>query len=299
MLIAAKYSPRPRSSEAASCLQLCSRPSIEITGAESSLREVIDSDLPAGSEVFIAFVPGESVDRVVEVARRVAKRGLKPTPHVIARSIKDEQALARILDEFAEVGVDQALVLAGDRPQPEGRYHCALQLVETGRFSRAGFNRLYFALHPEGHPVASPVIMRQAMIEKLAAARADGIEPALVSQFVLDAEPLIKSLADLPPELGRTSVRIGLAGPASSKTLLKYALYCGVGVSLKALGSKGATLGQVVLQESPEPLIRELAATLEAPVNPLICIDGLHFFTFGSVSKTMTWINDFRARLLD
>ena len=270
--------------------------SIEITGADKAVQEACDSGLAPGTEVFVAFVPGESVTRVVDAARRASRAGLKPVPHGVARSFADRRALDRFLGLLAEAGASRALVLSGDRPAPDGPFDSALKALQTGLFKTHGYERLYFGVHPEGHPVVDATVMRQAMIDKLAHARSEEIEGALVSQFTLDAAPLLHCLRDLPQEARTAPFRLGVAGPVNSKTLLKYALYCGVGVSLKALGARGATMSQLVLQESPQALLDDLAFDLRGPDRPLANIEGVHFFTFGGVARTASWTRDLIAQ---
>ncbi|MGP8122846.1 MAG: methylenetetrahydrofolate reductase [Xanthobacteraceae bacterium] len=269
--------------------------SIEITGADRAVREACDAELPAGTEVFIAFVPGESTDRVVDAARKVKARGMTPVPHIIARSFVDEAALDRLLGQFAsEAGATRALVLAGDRPKPAGPFDSALQLLKTGAFQRRGFQQLYFAAHPEGHPAAAADVMRQAMKDKITHTLQVGLKPALVSQFTLDADTLLGCLASLPDEARTTPFRLGVAGPTSSKTLLKYALYCGVGASWKALGTRVAHMSQLVLQESPDGLLRQVAEHVFGEGSAASAnVAGVHLFTFGGVARSVAWSKSF------
>ncbi len=91
-------------------------------------------------------------------------------------------------------------------------------------------------------------------------------------------------------------VRIGLAGPASIATLMKYALHCGVGNSIRAL-TKSSSLGRLLSERDPEPVMRELLAA--APNGdtsaPPFGIAALHLYTFGGLKKTVEWISAARA----
>ncbi|QUD89644.1 hypothetical protein [Phenylobacterium montanum] len=266
--------------------------SIEVTGADRTVAEACDSDLPIGTEVFIAFTPGERPERVVQAARRLSAAGLTPTPHIIARAMTSQAMLERLLGRLAdEGGARQALVLAGDRAEPAGPYHCSLELVETGLFERRGFRRLAFALHPEGHPAVGAAEMRQALQAKLAAARFRGLEARLVSQFTVDAAPILPRLLALHGEAPGATARIGLAGPTDPGMLLKYALYCGVGASLKGLRNHGEALAQLNRNGRADQILADLALALDADTLPLPRIEGIHLFTFGGVAKSVAWAN--------
>jgi len=270
--------------------------SIEITGADRSVAETCEADLPAGTEVFIAFVPGESHARVIAAARRVRQLGLTPVPHIVARSFEGPSELDDLLGRFADdAGVRSALVIAGDRAQPAGPYHSTLQLLETGLFEKRGITRLCFACHPEAHSKVDAATMREALRAKIAYARSHGLEPRLVSQFALEAAPVLNRLGALGEEAPGVPIRIGIAGPTSKKTLWKYALYCGIGSSLRALGSQGETLGHLLLQDSPDALLGEIATGLERGLRPAPAVQGIHIFTFGGVAKAVAWANQLIA----
>ncbi len=270
--------------------------SIEITGSDKAVAEACEGDMPAGTEVFIAFVPGESPDRVVEAARRVQAKGLTPVPHIVARAMTDPAMLDRLLGRFAnEGGVRSALVLAGDRAQPDGPYHSSLQLVETGLFEKHGISKLSFALHPEGHPKVDAATMREALQAKLAAARERGLDARTVSQFSLEADPILPRLVALRGEAPGTGVRVGIAGPTNPKTLWKYALYCGIGNSLKAMHSHGETFAHLGRHNHPEKVLGEVALALEQSPAPAAPVEGVHIFTFGGVAKSVAWANQLVA----
>jgi methylenetetrahydrofolate reductase (NADPH) len=187
--------------------------------------------------------------------------------------------------------VRAALVIAGDRAKAEGPYHASVELVATGLFEKHGFAQLSFALHPEGHPKVADAVIRDAVSVKLAEVRARGIRPRLVSQFALQADPIVERVRILPGEAPGVPVRIGVAGPTSRKTLWKYALYCGIGNSLKALSSHGETFGHLMLSADPAALVGEVAEGLAVLPEPRPPVEGLHIFTFGGVAKSVEWAN--------
>jgi hypothetical protein len=61
----------------------------------------------------------------------------------------------------------------------------------------------------------------------------------VVTQFCFEPEPVVEWLQRFETEFD-APVRIGLAGPATPATLLKFALRCGVGNSVRALQSQAA-----------------------------------------------------------
>ena len=82
---------------------------------------------------------------------------------------------------------------------------------------------------------------------------------------------------------------VGLPGLATAKTLLKYAMDCGVGPSLKAFSKRYASLTKLLTISMPDHMIVALARHKERA--PESNIAGIHFFTFGGFQKTADWAN--------
>src|SRR5918994_7621891 len=109
--------------------------SIEVTTHSRSAVDVCRAHLAPGTEVYVAFVPGETHHAVVATAARLRAAGLVPLPHVTARSVASFTQLGDFLGRLAgEAGVTRALVVAGDLEQAAGPYHSSLELLQTGLF---------------------------------------------------------------------------------------------------------------------------------------------------------------------
>jgi methylenetetrahydrofolate reductase (NADPH) len=182
--------------------------------------------------------------------------------------------------------VRQALIIGGDRDRPVGTFEASLQLLDTGLFAKYGFTRLGFAAYPEGNPKIAPDIVDQALRAKLARARADGIDSYLVSQFCFEAEPILDLLRRLRAAGIDAPLRVGLAGPASLTTLMKFALRCGVGNSVRALALRGASIARLLTEADPGPVVDGLAAAADLGLG----IDGIHIFAFGGVVRAADWV---------
>ena len=126
--------------------------SIEVTTHSRSAVEVCRAHLAPGTEVYIAFVPGETHHAVAATAARLRAAGFVPVPHVTARSVAGFTRLDDFLARLAgEAGVTRALVIAGDLEQPAGPYHSSLELLQTGLFQQHGIRRIGLACYPEAH----------------------------------------------------------------------------------------------------------------------------------------------------
>jgi methylenetetrahydrofolate reductase (NADH) len=83
-------------------------------------------------------------------------------------------------------------------------------------------------------------------------------------------------------------VRIGLAGPATPATLLKFALRCGVGNSVRALQSQAGRFTRLLTETAPDALVDDLRrASAERRIR---AVPGFHIFPFGGLRATAKWI---------
>ena len=267
--------------------------SAEVTTPDRKSLDLAASLMPQDARVYVASLPKDPPDRQIEVCSRVRDLGLIPVPHIVARNIANRDALDNLLRRLSrEAGVDRALILGGDKDVPVGEYDCSLQLIESGSLQEHGIDKIAIACYPEGHPRIPDDVLDKARTDKVAAARAGGLSLILISQVCFESAPIIGFLRKVRSEGVTEQVRVGVAGPATHATLIRYAMICGVGASLRALRERQALAKNVLSGETPEQLILELEEAAEA--EPLLNIWGIHFFTFASLRNTIKWVEGFR-----
>lgn len=272
---------------------LLQRFSTEITALDNGSRTTAIERMDKGREVFIASLPKQTTQQLVETATELRDNGLVPVPHLVARNINDRFTLDRMLRELREkANVDRVLILGGDREAPIGEFDNALQLLRTGLLQKHGIGKIYLACYPESHPRIPEDRLWCALEDKVAAAEQAGLDVTFVSQFCFQAEP-IQSMVEKLRALGFDQpIRIGMAGPTSYKTLAKYAMICGVGASFKSLKKRSRLSRSLLTQVSPDKLLEALAESLRRNSDP--GIEGVHFFTFGALDKTLDWLHHYQ-----
>ena len=265
--------------------------SIEVMPRTAQKVENFRDILPAGTRVYIAHIEGTPIEDMVATAKRLAADGYKVMPHFPARIIKDEATLADWIARYqGEAGVDQALLLAGGVAKPHGDFESSMQLLETGLFDKAGFKRLHVAGHPEGNKDidkdGSDRRVMEALEWKQKFAETTDAEMAIATQFAFDAKPII-AWADALREAGITiPIHIGIAGPAKLQTLIKFAIACGVGPSLKVLQKRAMDVTKLLLPYEPTDVLSDLAAPPAS--NPDFTIETVHFFPLGGITTHAT-----------
>jgi methylenetetrahydrofolate reductase (NADPH) len=78
---------------------------------------------------------------------------------------------------------------------------------------------------------------------------------------------------------------VGVPGIATIRTLLNYARRCGIGNSIRALGTDPISLPRLLTQAGPEKLVRRIAAA-EAGAT----VASLHCFPFGGFGHSAHWL---------
>lgn len=282
---------RPAGAETASLARLLEGCSIEVTTHDAG--KVIGRVAP-GTEIFIANLPRDGTDAMVATAAALHRAGLVPVPHIAARKIAGPVAFEALVARLAgEAGVERVLALGGDRDVPAGPFTESLGLIETGTFEKHGIGHVSIACYPEGHPRIDAATLRAALKAKLAALAGRGIEGRLVSQFAFEAEPVLEFVRQLRADGIAAPLRIGAAGPASRTTLIRYALRCGVGASLRTLRDGPNIVTGLFSAETPARFLGEIADAWEREAEP--GIEGIHFFTFGAPERSAEWVREARA----
>jgi len=249
--------------------------------------------LPAGTRVYIAHIEGTPIADMVATAKRLAGEGFPVMPHFPARIIPDRATLADWIARYqGEAGVYQALLLGGGVNTPAGDFDSSMQMIETGLFD--GFKRLHVAGHPEGNKDidkdGGDRIVLQALKWKQAFADRSDAQMAITTQFCFEADPVIAWANRLAAEDIRLPVHIGVAGPAKLQTLIKFAIACGVGPSLRVLQKRAMDVTKLLLPYEPTEVITALAAHKAA--NPGFGIEQVHFFPLGGIKANATWVTD-------
>lgn len=267
--------------------------SIEVMPRTAEKVDDFRAILPKGTRVYIAHIDGTPIDEMVATARRINAEGFDVMPHFPARIIKDKATLKDWVARYqGEANVRQALLLAGGVAQPVGDYHSSMQLIESGAFD--GFDRLNVAGHPEGNRDIDPDGSDRAVMEaarwKSAFAERTDAKMAMATQFCFDAAPVIAWVDRLKAEGVNLPVHIGVAGPAKLQTLIKFAIACGVGPSLKVLQKRALDVTKLLLPYEPTDVLSELAAHKAA--NPDFGIEQVHFFPLGGIKTNAQWVTD-------
>ena len=262
--------------------------SIEATPHSLNELESYPADLAPGTTIYVAHPPRSSLDDVVDLAVRLRGMGYQPVPHLAIRRIESDAQLERALVSFRAAGIDQALVISGDLPQPVGPYHKTMQLLETGLLPLHGFNSIGIAGHPEGNRAVGPTMLSQALREKVQFAADTGLKMYIVTQFGFNATAVADWEAATTADGIDLPVHIGMAGMVPFKELLRYAMRCGISASMRMLLSKTSALSEQIKLTPMNELILSFATHRLS--HPDSRVARAHFFAFGGAERTARWL---------
>ena len=85
-----------------------------------------------------------------------------------------------------------------------------------------------------------------------------------------------------------------MAGPAKLQTLIRFAMTCGVGPSLRVLQRRAADLTKLMVPFEPTELLAELPA--HKAQDPAFPVERIHFFPLGGIAATTDYTGAVTAR---
>ena len=274
------------------------RLSLEITAKQIEKLPLLREKLPAGTRIFVALIDPADVAAQLQAVKDLKAAGFVAIPHVPARFVRDLDDLKARIGNLAGAGVNEMLVLGGGAPTPIGRYDSSMQILETGVFEANGVSRIGIAGHPEGNPDISKVhgeaMLLKALQDKQAWLTSKNIEGFIATQFLFEAGPVADWARGLRAAGIDLPIHVGVPGPATIKTLVKYAAMCGVGNSARFIRKQAMNVTKLLSVNTPDDFMLGLA---DLHVNkPELRIAGPHLYPFGGFDKLFDWIGPKLAR---
>jgi methylenetetrahydrofolate reductase (NADPH) len=242
--------------------------------------------LAAGSKVYLTAVARRPQQEVIAPAQLLRAAGFEPVPHIAAHNFSNADDLNNFLAALSrEAKVRNVLVIGGDGEQSAGAFNTAREVIESGLLQRHGVEEIGIAGYPEGHPRLSVETLDLALKAKIEAAEQTGLRVHIVTQFCFASAPILRWITRTR-DLGiEHPIRIGLAGPTSLTTLLRFARRCGVVNSAQGLTRQAGMFKHLIGTSAPDITIRELAEMAPDRLGEV----RAHFFTFGGLAATARW----------
>jgi methylenetetrahydrofolate reductase (NADPH) len=269
------------------------RYSLEVTAKDTAALTDAAGLIPHNTPLSITFLPDEKPEARVAAAVAVRRMGFEPMPHFSVRRILSEIDFEDYLRNVVQQAeVTRCFIVAGDPPSAMGPYSDTMSLIKTGAFEKAGIKAIGIGGHPEGHPIMSVGECWAVLENKVGEIERRGMSALIVTQFGFDPDAVLAWLIELRRRGINTPVRIGIPGPASIRTLLRFAAHCGVAASTSVMKKYGVSITNLLGSAGPDQLVDSFAQGL-GPQHGQV---KLHFYPFGGLVKTVEWINGYQAK---
>lgn len=262
--------------------------SIEVTPAGATKVESFGDALAPGTDVNVTFLPGSDPADTATVAARLRDEGMHPIPHIAARSIQDKDQLNSILKALKEqASVDEVLIIGGGVDNPVGEFDNSMQILETGLIQDYGIGKIGVSGHPEGSPDIPADALASALAWKNEFAQKEGLNLYIETQFCFEAEQVLQWERDIRAAGNQLPIRIGIPGPATIKTLFRFAQISGIGPSMRFISKQAKNVAKLLTVQAPDVLLSELA---EGMANDKDCLLAhFHYYPFGGFAKTAAY----------
>ncbi|MGH8325607.1 MAG: methylenetetrahydrofolate reductase [Steroidobacteraceae bacterium] len=272
--------------------------STEISCHDEALLETLTHRLPAGMSVYVAHTPKSSVDEVLRVAIKAQALGFAASPHLVARRLPSAQALRDALGQLRAHGVEQVLLVAGDLDAAVGPFRSTLEVIATGALEESGLKRIGVAGHPEGHPAVGGPELLAALRAKQEFGARTGIAMHIVTQFGFNPEGICAWDRMLTQEGITLPVHVGMAGPTPLSKLLRFAVQCGIGTSMRSLvKNMGAVASLTGLAAGPDEMLLGLVRGCARHAGSRLVQP--HVYSFGGALATADWLRSVMGGAFD
>ena len=241
------------------------------------------------NDVYVTYLPDEKSENVIETSKKINEEGLTAIPHLPARTIKDNSELEKYIGSLSEIaGCNKILVIGGGSIQT-GNIASSMQVLKTDLLSKYNFVQVGLAGHPEGNPDISDKELDKAIIEKNMFAQNVDFKMYLATQFFFESSSFEKWESHLISLKNNLDIHAGIPGPATLKTLISFATSCGISNSIRFLSKQVLNISKLATSKTPDKLIVDLAEYKQ--MNPSSKLAKLHFYAFGGIKKTSSWLN--------
>ncbi len=218
---------------------------------------------------------GSSLDATLQtVTDLLDKSGVPVAPHISCMA-KSREMLYRLLQSYQQAGVEQLVVLRGDRPEGvrgPGPFQYASELVRFVSESFPGTFHIEVACYPELHPESDSLESEFKYFKQKSDAGADGA----TTQYFYNTDCYFQFMDDCE----RHGISIPITNYAS---LVRFSAMCGAEIPrwirkrLDSYGDDGASIREFGLD-----VVTKLCERLLAGGAP-----GLHIYTLNRANATM------------
>ena len=152
--------------------------------------------IPAGSSVSVTCSFNKGQQATLDLTDRILGLGHEAVPHISARLTEDDVAVKKLAEFCRERDLKEVFLVAGDAPEPVGRYDGVVAFLKDFLGQDHGLRRIGVTAYPDGHSLIPKEVVHQALHEKQALLAEAGIEGFASTQMHFDTKQWIQWARD-------------------------------------------------------------------------------------------------------
>ena len=264
--------------------------SIETTPVAAKKIDNFADYLAPNTTVNVTCLPGSDLIETIETAVQLNNDGMNAVPHLAARSLVDHLELDVLLKELvSKASVSEVLIIGGGGKKQIGKFPDSMSVLRTGLLQKHGINKVGVAGHPEGSTDIDDEQLRTTLLEKNEFAETEGPNMYIETQFCFDPEIILNWERRIREDGNKLPIHIGIPGPATIKSLFRFAQLSGIGNSMNFVAKQARNITKLLTIQTPDALLAELSEGMQRDSGCLL--ENFHFYPFGGFVKTVDYIN--------
>jgi methylenetetrahydrofolate reductase (NADPH) len=251
---------------------------IPLDGVEEKVLEHVPHDVT----ITVTASPVKGLEPTLELSTSLAAHGYPVVPHLSARLVRDRAHLSDLIAQFAEVGVTDVFVVAGDADAPAGEFEGAAALLDAMHEVGHPFEQIGITGYPERHPLIDDWTTIASMFEKARYAT------YIASQICFDSRVTVEWVNNVWARGTQLPILVGIPGIVPRAKLMRVSAKVGIGESLRYLRKHNDFVTRFLRPGgfSPDRLLTGLQPVLGGPEEK---VGGFHIFTFNELAETEAW----------
>lgn len=250
--------------------------------------------IPAGASVSVTCSFNKGQQATLDLTDRIIGLGHMAVPHISARLAEDDVAVKRLAEFCRERDLQEIFLVAGDAPQPVGRYDGVVAFLRDFLGHDHGLRRIGVTAYPDGHSLIPADVVHRALHDKQALLAEAGVEGFVSTQMHFDTKQWVQWLRTERAAGFTLPVHIGAPGAIDRAKLISLSTKLDIGSSVRFLTKNSGAIFRMFRPGGYNPV--KFLSPL-AKVSDELHIEGIHLFTFNNVKDTAEWQRATLAKL--
>ncbi len=250
--------------------------------------------IPAGASVSVTCSVTKGQQTTLDLTARIIGLGHMAVPHISARLVEDDVAVKKLAEFCREHALEEIFLVAGDAPEPAGRYDGAVTFLHDFLALDHGLRRIGVTAYPDGHSLIPKEVVHEALHAKQALLAEAGVGAFASTQMHFDVKQWIQWARDERAAGLTMPLHIGAPGAVDKMKLISLSTKLDIGSSVRFLKKNGGAIGRLLRPGGYDPV--KFLSPL-AKVADELNLEGIHLFTFNNVDATAEWQQKTLAKL--